>query len=85
MCVFTDLMCHGEGGVKPVVLDDCTAPLRRAHGSHISHTESITGVMTAQILHTAAHTPTFKPLNHILNQLLFLDFLFSFNFSLYKF
>lgn len=51
----TDLVRHGERRVQPVVLDDGTAPLWRAHGAHVSHAESVAWMMSTQILHTS-HT-----------------------------
>lgn len=60
--VCTDLMCHGECCMKAVVLNDGTAPLWRTYGAYVSHAESVTRVMTAQILktHTLNHQYQFK-------------------------
>lgn len=60
--VRTDLVCHGERRVKAVVLDDGAAPLRRTHGAHVGHAESVTRVMTAQILKTHTLTHQHQPL-----------------------
>lgn len=46
----TDLVCDGKRGVKPVVLDDSAAPLRRTDSAHISHAQSVARVVSAQIL-----------------------------------
>ena len=46
----TYLMRDGKRGVKPVVLDDGAASLRRADGSHVRHAEGVTGVVSTEVL-----------------------------------
>lgn len=47
----TYLMGDSKRGVKPVVLDDSAAPLRRADGADVRHAQGVAGVMATEVLH----------------------------------
>lgn len=43
-------MCHSEGRLQSIILNDGAAPLWVTHSAHICHAKCITGVGTTQIL-----------------------------------
>lgn len=46
----TYLMRNSEGGVKPVVFNDSTAPLWRADGANVRHAQGVAGVVATEVL-----------------------------------
>lgn len=63
----TYLVCDSKRSVKPVVLDDGAAPLRRADGADIRHAQRVAGVVATKILNKRNSVSLNKATKNVLN------------------